>query len=514
MERRKFLALSGSSVISGTAFLGSISSSGIAVEFQIGEVPDKNPRDVDSILIELEKLVMKPQYMDTSRVASVELILELSTGDKKVKDDNILLDSNGSDLSNKSEFQQIKIEDVNNSSADSIRGSIRIKLGHPDVSDEWVQFFTISESTSISTVTTDASLNNQSISITVYEDESGDGTADNSENISIGDGTNQYSLSNISGGVGNSYWIGIDMSSTVEKTPVLKSVSLENVGSWSTVTDWNSNQSESGVVHESVANTSYDNGADVRKGLSAESPFKQPQIFCPLNETSGGTAYNFGNSGVNGTVGNVTQGVDGILGTTAYRFSGTDSSNSGIDLGDADVVQGGSMTALAWVRVQDFNAGTSSGGHFSSHGQIVGKQGSSSNSSDDNYELGVLDNGSVGWYCESNGDDLSIEGGSVSKNSWHMLAGRYDKSNGDMSLIVDESTVATGEISSGGVDPNNNSVGIGYAPGSNYGGNYFTFNGDIAFVYIWDEYLTGTEIQRIYDSVVAQSSLTTSKKTN
>lgn len=98
------MALSGSSVMFGTAFLGSISSSGIAVEFQIGELPDKNPRDVDSILIELEKLVMKPQYMDISRVASVELILELSTGDKKVKDDNILLDSNGSDLSNKSEF--------------------------------------------------------------------------------------------------------------------------------------------------------------------------------------------------------------------------------------------------------------------------------------------------------------------------------------------------------------------------------------------------------------------------
>lgn len=514
MNRRNFLALSGSSVISGTAFLGNISGSGVAVEFQVEGIPDKNPSDVDSILIDIEKLLIEPQYIDSSVTATVELKLELSTGDKKVKTDDVLLDDKGSNLSSNSKLQRIEIDDIN-TSEDSIQGSIRIKLEHPDVSDEWVQFFTISESTSVSTVTTDASLKGHSISLTVYEDTSGDGTADNTENINIGDGTNQYSLSNISGSIGSSYWVKINLSSSIGGTPVMKSVGLENVGSWSTATDWDSSQSENGVVHESVPDTSYNNGSDVRKGLSVKSPFNQPQIFCPLNEESGNTAYNFGNSGGNGTVGNVTQGVSGILGTTAYRFNGSDSSDSGIDFGDADVVQGGSMTALAWVRVQEFNAGTSSGGHFSSsHGQIVGKQGSSSNSSDDNYELGVLDNGSVGWYCESNGDDLSIEGGSVSKNSWHMLAGRYGQSNGDMSLIVDGGTVATGNISSAGVDPNDNNVGIGYAPGSNYGGNYFTFNGDIAFVYIWDEYLGDDEIQSIYDSVVAQSSLVTSRKTN
>lgn len=513
MDRRKFLALSGSSVISGTAFLGNTSSSGVAVEFQIGGVPDKNPRNVDSILIDLEKLVIEPQYIDKSRTATIELTLELSTGDRKVKNDTILLD-NSLDLSNKDKFQQIRIDEID-TSTDSIQGSIRVKVEHPDVSDEWVQSFTISESTSVNTVTTYAILNGQSVSITVYEDASGDGTADNSENINIGNGTNQYSLSNINGNTGNSYWIAVNMSSTIEKTPILKSVSLENVGSWSTATDWDSNQSENGVVHESVANTSYNNGSDLRKGLSIESPFKQPQIFCPLNETSGGTAYNFGNSGGNGTVGDVTKGVNGVLGTTAYRFNGNNSSGSGVNFGDADVVQGGSMTALAWVKVQDFNFGTSTGGHFSDlHGQIIGKQGNSASQSDDNYELGVLEDGSVGWYSESNSDALSIEGGSISKDSWYMIAGRYNQSNGEISIIINKSSVANGSINSSGIDPNDNSVGIGASPDSNYTGNYFTFNGDIAFAYIWDEYLTDTELERIYNAVVSDSSLTTSKKTN
>ena len=61
---------------------------------------------------------------------------------------------------------------------------------------------------------TTATLNNQSIDITVFEDVDNTGTIDNTETVSIGDGTNSYTLSNISADTGNAVWIRPEHSGT------------------------------------------------------------------------------------------------------------------------------------------------------------------------------------------------------------------------------------------------------------------------------------------------------------
>jgi hypothetical protein len=86
---------------------------------------------------------------------------------------------------------------------------------------------TVGPSGGSKTATVDATLNSQSATVTVYEDTTGDGTADNTKQINVADGTNDYSLSNFSGGTGNNYWIDVELhNSNIEKTAEINSIQL------------------------------------------------------------------------------------------------------------------------------------------------------------------------------------------------------------------------------------------------------------------------------------------------
>lgn len=71
------------------------------------------------------------------------------------------------------------------------------------------------------------SLNGQSADIIVYEDTTGNGTADNIEKVSLVSGTSSYTLEQISGGPGNEYWIQVVLENkNIEKTAVIEDIQL------------------------------------------------------------------------------------------------------------------------------------------------------------------------------------------------------------------------------------------------------------------------------------------------
>ena len=75
--------------------------------------------------------------------------------------------------------------------------------------------------------TINATLNNQTAQIIIFEDTTGDGTADNTEIISVSDGTTTSNLNNIAGGTGNNYWIQTELTnSNIEKTAEINSIEL------------------------------------------------------------------------------------------------------------------------------------------------------------------------------------------------------------------------------------------------------------------------------------------------
>lgn len=76
-------------------------------------------------------------------------------------------------------------------------------------------------------LTASTTLNGQTAEVTVYEDTTGDGTADNTETVTLDDGVNSYNLSNISGGSGNDYWLGVELTnSNIEETAKIDYIEL------------------------------------------------------------------------------------------------------------------------------------------------------------------------------------------------------------------------------------------------------------------------------------------------
>jgi hypothetical protein len=94
--------------------------------------------------------------------------------------------------------------------------------------------------------------------------------------------------------------------------------------SWSTASDWDNASSESGVVHEDVANTDHDDAGKVQLGYSYGSPSSELDAWYPLHEDSGSTAYDVAGTNDGAVQGSPTQGQTGILSTSSYSFDGID----------------------------------------------------------------------------------------------------------------------------------------------------------------------------------------------
>lgn len=114
-------------------------------------------------------------------------------------------------------------------------------------------------------LTTYATLNGQSIDLTVYEDTTGDGTADNQQTVAVKNGDAQtYELDNLSKLSGSTYWCKVAMStSTPGTTPSIRSFGLDVVDAWNTETEYNNAQSRSGIENSPVSGRS---GAKLRLG--------------------------------------------------------------------------------------------------------------------------------------------------------------------------------------------------------------------------------------------------------
>lgn len=76
-------------------------------------------------------------------------------------------------------------------------------------------------------LTASTTLNGQTAEVTVFEDTTGDGTADNTETVTLNDGVDSRSLSNLSGGSGNDYWLNVELSnSDIEETAKIDYIEL------------------------------------------------------------------------------------------------------------------------------------------------------------------------------------------------------------------------------------------------------------------------------------------------
>lgn len=256
---------------------------------------------------------------------------------------------------------------------------------------------------------------------------------------------------------------------------------------WETATDWDSAQSESGVIHESVSNTDQNDGGIVKQGYSPSNPYLQSNLYgyWPLHENSGGTAYDFSGNNNDGNVSGATQGSTGLLGTTGYYFDGSND-----EILTTDFNLSGDFTVSAWVNFD-------------------------SNQSDIHSIMGDANTGN-GWFFQAdNGNEFpegilkfgfndgtkNCGGTTDIRGDWHHVVGMTD--SGTERVYVD----AVEE----GTNSNTSTVNAGTAAIGSLNGTGFA-KGNIWDVRLYDKALAPSEISTIYNVVKSTGTITTGKK--
>lgn len=264
---------------------------------------------------------------------------------------------------------------------------------------------------------------------------------------------------------------------------------------WSSSDDWDAAQSESGVVHEDTGDPTADT---VRMGY-APGDIQDLLGFWTLNEESGDTALDYSGNGLDGTLNNVTQGFDGILGGTAYDFNGTDSY---VTLGTPSELSpeslGASLSVFQWVYPRD----------VTDRRHSFNKGGADGN---DVYTLGCEDDG-IEVFIDS-GDNTGNIWGSLSTDAWQSIGFAYD-GNGDvysdsgMYGYIDGSQVGSDTSISGDLETSDAPTVIG----SRGEGDERLWDGGIALTIVTGGVISESRFQELHDIAATISSLRTERR--
>lgn len=256
---------------------------------------------------------------------------------------------------------------------------------------------------------------------------------------------------------------------------------------WETAADWDGAASESGVVHESVANTDHNDDTIVKQGYAIASPFLSADLvsYWPLDEDSGSTATDVAGTNDGATTG-ATVGVTGILGTTAYSFDGTDDF---VDLGNPHDLTGG-YTISAWANFDDVT---------SNH--VVYAAGAGAYQT-----LFRSESGNIVYFHNHSGGGGKITGSAISTGTWYHIAVTWDGSTFQTYLN------ATPDGSGAFSDLQNASTQHKLGERVSTSGEHMS--GDIDDARVYGRALTGAEIQTLYDVVATQGQLITAEKTS
>lgn len=256
---------------------------------------------------------------------------------------------------------------------------------------------------------------------------------------------------------------------------------------WETASDWDGAVSESGVVHESTANTDYSNAAQVRKGQPIATPPASPYLFLPLHENSGSTAYNFGTFSGNGNANVANQGVTGPVGTTAYDFVDDE-----VDLTGA----GGDrvLSYSVWIRPDLLQNGATIAGQSDNSGSRNMRlmQGFNTNS----IEYTVFDG--------SSNNSVNIPTSDLTAGQWYHVA--VTDNNGSAEIYLNGVSKDTMNYGSAKAAPPDFLLGVDENRNQDY------YDGGMAFFKKFQRILTPSEISADYQAIAGTSEITTATK--
>lgn len=331
-------------------------------------------------------------------------------------------------------------------------------------------------------------LNGGSGSVTLYHDSTGDGSANENETLSLVDGSSEYDFTTVNSSSGDNYWVEFDLTAgNYETTPVVDSatyVAPPVTKEWQTATDWDNSQSESGgIVHDSYSD--YLNSQVTLGYRQAILSGLDVRGYWPLHETSGTTANDFSGNNNNATYDGPTLGSQGPV-TNAASFDNTDDT---IDIGSSTTLNSNgwsNCTIGAWCY------------HDSSTGRgFIYESGSF------NHYLWINGNGYLQFRLYDGASDHIINNNTFPEDTWFHAIGTYNGST--QYLYIDAVEAGTSSWSGTLYDED------AYKTiGSHAGGPYW-WGGNLAEVFVANDYVTASQVQELYDMVTTGSMQTVIK---
>lgn len=211
--------------------------------------------------------------------------------------------------------------------------------------------------------------------------------------------------------------------------------------------------------------------------------------YWPLQENSGEVQDASGN-GNTGTISGATQGVTGLLNTTAYSFNGADDS---VVTTYTEDLSGSDFTISIWCNPGAYDDSTIIGGRWG--GSVTSQFQINASSA----------NGLKGEFYD--GSTIYTVSNSESPTSWTMLTICWDASNTTGKLYLDG--IEVDSVNGSALQSSTANIVLG---NKNDDGDLAYYTGELADVRIYDHTLSASEIYYLYETT-QQSYLLTENKT-
>jgi hypothetical protein len=145
VNRRKFLLTSGSALLGSTSAL--TKEPVLGLEFELVNVQQKDPSKVDSIMVDFEKFELLPKYIGESKEASITFTLDIEDHSPVSKTVDGVGLTNGEKTTYDDVNSKLPIlkDNISASEKDFLTGTIKINIDHPDVSDSYQEYFSITK---------------------------------------------------------------------------------------------------------------------------------------------------------------------------------------------------------------------------------------------------------------------------------------------------------------------------------------------------------------------------------
>ncbi|WP_440989179.1 PKD domain-containing protein [Haloarchaeobius baliensis] len=248
---------------------------------------------------------------------------------------------------------------------------------------------------------------------------------------------------------------------------------------WQTAADWDAATTESNVVHADRGD--HDAGAVQLGYPTADTGLV---AYYPVDENSGSTADD-ASGGNDGTVDGATQGVPGILNTSAYSFDGVDDSvQAPTDLSSS---LGTSGTVSAWIKTTQSGDDTM--------WQAPGITGVESNGDGNDVFYGWIDaSGNIGVMAGNTDGALSTT--EINDGTWHHVVLVRNATTGETRVYVDGVLEDTATSETGAKTSAFSGIGVI----EDTGGSPEYLDGRLDDVRLYDRALTDAEALALYDS--------------